>query len=346
MAQAPNAILAINSLDRYIAGKANQPYGNALIASYDNQPPYGNDFTIQSPGALIYGYINRIIVSQIQLQYNLPTVIPNLNDEFYISIGGLEYQVTIPFGFYHPEELAAAVEAQLAAGGNGGDAAVIAAMIDVTYTTEDGFTFESMSSPKTPFYFPSVTELAILTLGDQQVINSLIRCYRLLGLTIQNSELRVNPANPYPNPQPPSNYLVAAPQTRQVSQDVPCFLYTPYIDIYSDALTNYQLIKDTNTQVNKPKGLIARIYLSGTGNVQTTVPAEPGTLGSAPFVLVADLNSPKIIRWSPDVAVPSIDFQLRDCYGDLLPGYIPGYKMFSTEFQMTLLCIEGRDWDK
>ena len=62
-------------------------------------------------------------------------------------------------------------------------------------------------------------------------------------------------------------------------------------------------------------------------------------LGSEPFVVTADLNSPKIIRWSPDVAVPNIDFQLRDCYGDLIPDIFP------TEFQMTLLCVEGREWN-
>jgi hypothetical protein len=54
--------------------------------------------------------------------------------------------------------------------------------------------------------------------------------------------------------------------------------------------------------------------------------------------MTADLNTPKVIQWSPDVAVPSIDFQLRDCYGDLIPGDVERYP---TEFQMTLLCIEG-----
>ena len=79
------------------------------------------------------------------------------------------------------------------------------------------------------------------------------------------------------------------------------------------------------------------MYLSGTGNIQDTT--NTSTLGSRAFVVTADLNSPKIIRWSPDVAVPSIDFQLVDCYGALIPV---GYG-FQTEFQMTLLCSEGND---
>jgi hypothetical protein len=128
------------------------------------------------------------------------------------------------------------------------------------------------------------------------------------------------------------------PPTTQISFDYPNFLYTPYIDIYSDVLTNYQNIKDTNTSVQKPKGLVARIYVSGTGQIQIT--GSTSALGTAPFVMTSDLNSPKVIRWSPDVAVPSIDFQLLDQYGDFIPG---GAQGFSTEFQMTLLCVEGRD---
>ena len=79
-----------------------------------------------------------------------------------------------------------------------------------------------------------------------------------------------------------------------------------------------------------------------TGNV--IVPSD--ALGSKPFVLTYDLNSPKIINWTPDSAVNSLDFQLRDCYGDLLftniQALTPGnpVEQWNTEFQMTLLCIE------
>jgi hypothetical protein len=62
-------------------------------------------------------------------------------------------------------------------------------------------------------------------------------------------------------------------------------------------------------------------------------------------VLTYDLNSPKVINWTPDTAVNSLDFQLRDCYGDLLFTRVPlvgggDGEVFNTEFQMTLLCIE------
>jgi hypothetical protein len=73
------------------------------------------------------------------------------------------------------------------------------------------------------------------------------------------------------------------------------------------------------------------------------------SLGSSPFVLTYDLNNPKVINWSRDTAINSLDFQVRDCYGELLfcslpsSGLVESYlgEAFNTEFQMTLLCIEG-----
>ena len=314
MAQQTNAILAINSLDRYITGQADQPFADYLVQQYENDLPYGNDFTIQSPGALIYGYINKIIVSQIQVQCSIPTVCADLNDIFYITLSAtsVTYQIRIPYGFYYPDELAAAIQVVLSN-------IIALSEIDVKFNPRDGFIFESTSSPPELFYFPSIADIDNIPGMTDTLRRNALKTYRLLGMSVDNSN------------DPPG-----AAGTYQISSEYPVFLYTPYIDFFSDILTNYQNVKDTNTSVSKPKGLIARVYLSGGGNVQTTNSASD-TLGSRPFVVVADLNSPKIIRWSPDVAVPSIDFQLRDCYGDLIPSFGGNN---STEFQMTLMCCE------
>jgi hypothetical protein len=307
---APNAILAINSLDRYIAvidGRADQPVSTYLEKQYTGGPPFSNDFTISSPGALIYGYINRIVVSQIQVQYNIPTVINNLNDRFLIAdITNTLYPVPIPYGYYTPDELATQLQTQINA-----VPALGALNFTVFYNPRDGFLFDATAD----FYFPSLIQIRAEPGETDQTVTTALKAYRLLGINQGNS----------------------FPETQQYSRVIPNFLYTPYIDFYSDILTNYQNIKDTNTSVAKPKGLIARVYLSGNGSLQD----QTGTtaLGSAPFVVTADMNSPKVIRWTRDVAVPSIDFQLRDCYGDLIPT-TPTTDALSTEFQMTLLCVE------
>ena len=309
----PNSILAINSLDRFIEvinGKANQPVQNTLQDVYYITPPYSNDFTISSPGALIYGYITRIVVSQIQIQYNIPTVCYGLNDRFFIGVGApvanVKYPVTIPYGFYVPDELAVALQTAINAVPQ-----LVPLGITVGYNPTNGFIFDATSN----FYFPSYNSIVTTPGETVNTATVVLKTYKLLGMTILNS----------------------GTDTQQYSTMFPNFLYTPYIDFYSDVLTNYQNVKDTNTSIAKPKGLIARVYLSGNGNLQSQTATT--ALGSEPFVVTADLNSPKIIKWTPDVAVPSIDFQLRDCYGDLIPT-TPATGSFSTEFQMTLLCVE------
>ena len=296
----------------YLTSKGQAPTSNALVAAYQDSLPYCNDFTIQSPSALIYGYIQRIVVSQIQVQCCIPTVCLGKNDLLLItSVGtGTTYRITIPWGFYTGAELAAALDAIFAATPGLADLSIA-----VTYQPLHGFVFESKAVPPKQFYFPSSSRIA------NADIDNALKTYRLLGITVRQSE------------------VPGIPQTTQTSGQFPNFLYTPYIDFYSDILTNYQTIKDTNTSVAKPKGLVARVYLSGNGNVQTTTSID--ALGSRPFVVTADLNSPKIIKWTPETTIPSIDFQLRDSYGDFIPGPLENY---STEFQMTLLCIEGEEW--
>jgi hypothetical protein len=295
----------------FTGGNAQQPKQNALIGQYRNLAPYCNNFTISSPGALIYGYINRIAVSQIQVQYNIPTICFNRNDRLAIFslTTGVE-QVQIPFGFYTPDELATAMTALFAA-----TPALVPLGLDVQYNLRTGFTFTSQTN--IDFAFPT-PELLLGSNISQNTINTILKTYKVFGMNVDNSE------------------IAGLNTDVQVSFEYPNFMYTPYIDIYSDVLTNYQVIKDTNTSVEKPKGLVARIYLSGVGS--PVIQTETSALGSTPFIMTADLNTPKIIQWSPDVAVPSIDFQLRDCYGDLIPGDLERYP---TEFQMTLLCIEG-----
>lgn len=294
---------------------------NALEAQYGIQtdPATGNllfpqsyNFMIQSPGALIYGYISKIIISQIQIQYNIPTVIGGRNNILWIrnfAQSEPPRYAVIPQGFYTPNELATILQLSIRAIGG------IWTTMEVQFTPESGYIF-SDPTPKN-FYFPTPAEVkATVGLTDVER-NNMLKTYRMIGITEQNS------------------YVVGGPLNIQIASNLPNFLYTPYIDIYSDVLTNYQNVKDTTTNITKNKGLVARIYLSGVGNPQIT--RGDMALGSSPFTLTIDLNSPKIIQWTREVAVPNIDFQLLDQYSEFIPGDDTG---FSTEFQMTLLCVE------
>jgi len=335
-ANAPNAILAISSTDRYtsyIGGNANQPISNALFAQYFKNGSNSNDFSITAPNALINGYIEKIIISQIQLQYYLPTIIPSKNDFLVFRAeqsngSGIfnTYSTSIPYGFQSPSELATVLQIfmnEIYVGDN----------FVVTYSLSGnpplgyvGFEILFYDGGKR-FYFPSPIEMSALGFSDLQILNTL-KLYRVFGITSNNTN---------------------ASRT-QVSTTAPNFLYTPFIDIYSDALTNYQSLKDTDSSTSRRKGLISRIYLSGVGTAP--IPKDPSAqftsnndnvLGSYPFTLTYDLNTPKVVKWTRDSAVNSLDFQMRDCYGDLLFNSTgaASNEVFNTEFQMTLLCIEG-----
>lgn len=319
-----NAILAINSLDRYttqntniftqvgqnVGSPATQNY--SLVGSYQNSAPYSNDFQITTPGTLTYGYISKIVLSQIQLQYNIPTVNDNFNALFFLGVGAPLnnfYPIQIPTGFYSPQELAAIITLQIDAVGDLNPYNFL-----VVYDPElHVFRFTTQAGV-IQFEFPDLQALITFGASTSAELNEILKTYKLLG---------IGNANSFPN-------------TNQVSELSPNLLYTPYIDIYSNALTAYQKLSDGNSTVARPKGLIARVYLSGVGGPQITLSTE--ALGSRPFVATIDLNTPKVIKWTKDVAINSIDFQMRDCYGDLLPGQENGYQ---TEFQITLLCIEG-----
>lgn len=337
----PNAILAINSLDRYTIPIQGGPQllSTALIQQYNTTGQPCNQFQIQSPGALIYGYISKIQVSQTQLLYNIPTVIPGRNDLLYIFSGTDQPFLTtaifnIPFGFYNPQELAAILQIQIRAsdiGKPGGPATGFT----VIYSNVDGFVFSSNST--FTFYFPTLAEIQVV-LGmagySTTAFQITLKCYRLLGLDIGNSQIGLTSP------------------TVQMSNNTPNFLYTPYIDIISETLTKYQKIQDTDSSPLKQSSIVSRIYMAGTGPPQLISGDTITTpIGSRPFLIVQDLNYCKCIRWSRDEAVNSLDFTLRDVYGDLIferynsssspvPNPNAINDTYYTEFQMTLLCIE------
>ena len=323
MAGPPNAILAINSLDRYNS-QNETTLSTSLEYQYENEGPPCNNFNLQSGGAYVYGYMDKLVVSQVQLQYNVPTVIPNRNDTFIIVVQTPVQQVitiNIPWGFYSPYELAAIIQAKILQT----DIAIYVPNFSVTYRTDGikgGFEFIDPAESIT-FYFPTLSQLRVIVpnYSPNTPIETVLKTYRLLGMTKTNSN---------------ASY-------EQLSSISINWLYTPYVDIISEVLTKYQNIKDTDSSYNKLNSIIARIYLNGVGIPQTL--EGNVTLGSAPFTVVQDLNTPKIMRWSPAESIYNIDFALRDQYGDLLFYQGADYsndlsQVYSTEFQITLLCSE------
>jgi hypothetical protein len=366
MSHTPSAILAVSSTDRYTVGVTGGPSrkDSGLLNLYEGIGQPGNQFQLSSTGAFIYGYIRRIAISQVQVEYRIPTVVPSNgvqfgnagandptkakrlgNDIFAIAWNTIGPQdptisyINIPYGFYSPDELAAMIQAQITTlipdlgsmvvtysnAGTGDNPA------DPNNPTQPGnigygnsFTFNIGAGSNYRFFFPSYNYLSAPVsaggagLDDEQLI-IILKTYRLFGITVEVSA--DNNSSPIPLLQAAS----------------PNFLFTPYIDIVSNNLTKFQKVKDSNTTTTGRVALISRIYLSGATYPQPTSGAY--TLGSEPFTLTTDLNTPKIIRWNKDETVYNLDFSVYDQYGDLIYWTNDN----PTEFQMTLLCMEEDD---
>ena len=391
-----SAILAISSYDRYVKGQPRgasyvaPPQGsgstapvppptpdprtdNALTSLFDGSGQPGNNFTLVSPGSFIYGYISRIAVSQIQLEYKIPTVVasnqvftaqPFYNNPLLIKrIGnnilpilfgtsetdpGILYYVQMPYGFYTPQELAAMLTVYFDAAFAG----ILDQMV-VRYSNAgqgnnpldpgqtapganptgygNSFTFTTTGGPDPQFFgFPNLDYMRGIDpitgkprFTEDQILATL-KCYRLLGISYTLSS----------DGTPTSRVKLR----NFVQTGSPSFLYTPFIDICSARLTKFQKVKDTDTSAIARTSLVSRVYLSGVGNPQAT--NLDYALGSEPFVMTADLNTPKVIRWNKDEALNSMDFQLFDYYGDRIYWTWEN----NTEFQMTLVCQEDEDY--
>jgi hypothetical protein len=327
------AELHINSLDRYTS-QPGIPQPLVQLA-HDITEPSGSynysstDCVIQPPGrAMLYGYFDRIALTEMQLFVRIPTVVTGVNDTFYLKInpGGVgtpvTYLFTMPGGYYTPVLLASAMQ-------------TIIRNATTNLTTAGSFTVTAPSNPATLPASGLVQTGFILSTGTTDTIvfdvppagTSLAsqyatwKFYRLIG----TNQLAFTG---FPSNIPTANLYTFSPN----------FLPTDYIDVVSKALTNYKDVKDSNSNQQSVQGVIARVYLtdsvtSGSTNVSMT---DPNPLGSAPFSFTKRWIVPNYTQWSPNQAINQVDIKLLDMWGD--PIFWTNTKACAnTEWQMTLL---------
>jgi hypothetical protein len=116
---------------------------------------------------------------------------------------------------------------------------------------------------------------------------------------------------------------------------IPTFVATRFVDICSSYLTKYQRVKDTSTLINQPRSdMLCRIYPVAPNTRVTTYTGS--SVGSEPFSICIDYNTPKQASWSVSEAINNFDIQVRDEFGELLP-FTPQY---GCEYQMSFLATE------
>ena len=108
-----------------------------------------------------------------------------------------------------------------------------------------------------------------------------------------------------------NNYVA----TTQVS-GVPSMISTEFVDIVCNQLTYAQDVKDGDTGKTS-RDIVARIYLVPEGI------SDPTAVGSSPFVLYRQFQTPKQIKWDSNLPIGQLQFELYDDRGLPLTTNVP-----------------------
>ena len=334
--------LHISSLDRYPSvGNYSQSFVQLSTAVPQTLTPLTsatNNCQIQTNRSLLYGYFNRVAITEMQLSLRMPTIIAGVNDEFITGLTNNSLftsrvaSLTIPPGYYTPVELAAQMQVILrsywtAYATNGAAITVTAPTNGTTASAatvnQTGFVIATNTIDKIVLISPLDPVFAVSGLTDARK-QATLRFYRIIGAVPSNFTVIGGP------------YLTAFVATT----GIPNFLPTDYVDIVSKRLTNYKETKDTNSNQQAPLGVIGRIYLTDTYRMTSVANSfqDPNSIGGAAMTFTKKWAIPNWSQWSPNQAIDSIDITLLDMWGNPIPwDPVTGA---TTEWEMTILASE------
>jgi hypothetical protein len=180
-----------------------------------------------------------------------------------------------------------------------------------------------------------------------------------------------------PNPDfivnPNSGVTGDADHITSLRGDVASMLYTTYIDVVSQTLTQNQKVRDVSTNNKTGSNLLARIYISKdlqelvpvSFDYAPVAPAFPNnpapdninigdtTLNIKPFYINYQPSYVKQVRWNDSIFLSSLNIRLQDDKGNLLydferqyskPGEFNFYRAGSNAYvQLTFLISESTD---
>jgi len=343
------AELHLDSLDRYNTSTVPILNNPAFTGGFASQTEaklvgriWGSSATnstekciLQTKRNLMYGYMSRVALTQFNLNYNVPTVVTGYNDRFAFStvFGATVYTATIPQGYYTPTTLANAMRTALVAASG-----ATFTGLTVTAPTSQSSAITGSTVIQTGFVVRTNTATTIYFTfsgtGFENTVNE-SKFYRLIGMNRLGfgltPEVVTNPVTT------PAGTIPTTPQT-VITLGVPNLLPTDYVDIVSQALTNYKDTKDGNTSI-QASSPIGRIWLSESmtnGQTNGNGIADNNLLGAYPVTFCKNWYNPNWSQWSPNQAINTIDITLLDMWGDPL-FWTPTYP---TEWSATLTVTE------
>jgi len=335
----PNANMVTSSFDRIQGTYADPVY-----------QPY-NNFRIQNLGGnIIQGQMNKLSVTEVMMPYNLPTIILDKNNSFYIGIRDINLDGTvdalidllkfeIPERFYNGQELVDEL--------NGLDSIDIGfspatPMNDYLIWTWDdtansiqvvcGSAWSTVNGGVVVEFFPSGVTNGLVPVPPASVLRNPFNFPNFIWTAGFRNVFATNPSviidTAIEGLQPlefnivstgiPAPLLAGLPANSYAAAIGSFFTgrYTDYIDIVSSTLCQAQYIRDTTTSQNTTRrDVISRIYICNNMSLQSLNPE-----GSRPFVIHRMFPVPKVMKWTADRSIDAIDLQLFDMYGQPVPN--------------------------
>ena len=289
-----------------------------LISSRDrlsgtNQAPVTqpwNNFVIQKGFPVQQGQIMSIKVSEIMFPYEIPNI-NEYNNLMSLAVGGVNQTIIVPTGFYTGTSLASTINglANLAFPGHAPT---------LVFNSDGTFTWTAFSA------IPGdLIALYPLYSIDQDPLNAYLR----QPVTSQSLLSVMGFDFAY------QDYTVG--RLYQFSGVAP-MVYTQFIDIKSNVLTQYQGVTDNTTGTPNLAHVICRLYIANeVSTVGVDASGNPVYPGMNPFILHRQFKNPKVMQWNSQNSIDRVDIQLYDDQGRLvrLPQNNTGYTNFQITFQ-------------
>ena len=293
------------------------PWTNASIVLNSRDATRGtyNNLSFNAEGQnIIQGQVDSIAVSEVNFPYDIPNIQSGFN--FFtltnLAPAGPDYDLNIVIapGFYTGTELEVALNAEIlvqgtAAGVAAGDLPLI------TYTDTDNlFAMSSPAAPSAPRFSTWNVQSPATFPSQLALVNPLYKDI----LSIMGYYTQQNP------------FIIAGQPL--ISGSAP-LVFTQYIDICSPQLCKFQYFRDgTTTNLARRSDVICRLYIAN--NVATQ--EEEGT---RPFLIHRQYKNARVMRWTADNSVGTIDIQLYDDTGQpLATEWAP------RPYQVTFNCYE------
>lgn len=292
------ALLLLDSLDRYNLDPLTDRYQRPPLINPNNI--YINHQKLNG-----FGEIKRISTTDISFPWLTPNV-NERNNNFYLRVAddnigtnAQDYFINLGEGFYKPSELATGLAFEMNSVGwndNSGNTGINLGTWTVT-TSPINCAFTVTNTSGKFFQYVSTT-----------------------SPIIQKNKSNFSPLM---NFFPPETGWVAGFQG-----GTPTMAYTQYIDFVSNALTNFQRLKDSLTQFNYTN-VVYRLYLNNGLNMAVS---DDNFFGSRPSYIYRQISNPKQMLWNKNQMLSYIDMKLYDDSGNLL--YIPQAEWSSADYLM------------